>query len=176
MGQQEAAKNGSGFNGFNGMIGVLNKCRQACFSPRIVDMYETESKKKKGQGKKKRSVEDPEETEDEEEDCHFADNPRKIEIDDDSAPSCSTKTDYVIEYLTREENKGDKFIIFCKWHNVIKCLLQAFNKAGISADHYDGSMSRDARDAAIYNFKESSMRGLVIQIDAGKGPIGSFAA
>jgi len=85
MGQQEAEKNGSG------MIGVLNKCRQACFSPRIVDMYEAEaeSKKKKGKSqggskKNKRSAidEDAEEekTEDEEEDCHFADNPRKFEV------------------------------------------------------------------------------------------------
>ena len=44
MGQQEAEKNGSG------MIGVLNKCRQACFSPRRI-------KKEKGQGSRRKQEE-----------------------------------------------------------------------------------------------------------------------
>ena len=40
--------------------------------------------------------------------------------------------------------------------------------AGIKAERYDGKMSKTARDAVIYNFKETkNMRGLIIQIDAG---------
>ena len=136
-----------------GILGFLNKCRQSCFSPKIVTLNE----------KKRKFNQD--------EVCVFDDSRKLTDVNefdmDDEEESCSTKIDYVIDYLMSEKNKNDKFVVFCKWHNVMNELMKTFKRYQIGAEMYDGSMSRESRNAAIYNFKETSIRGLIIQIDAG---------
>ena len=75
----------------------------------------------------------------------------------------STKFKYVLDDLKR--NPKDKAIIFCIWTKEINMLTGYLNDNDISTIKFDGKMTREQRERAIYNFNQTDIRVLVIQIN-----------
>lgn len=77
----------------------------------------------------------------------------------------STKFKYILDDLKRHSK--DKAIIFCIWTKEINMLTGYLNDNDIPAIKFDGKMTREQRERAIYNFNQTDIRVLVIQINTG---------
>lgn len=78
----------------------------------------------------------------------------------------STKFGYICADI--QANLREKSIIFCMWTREIALMLEALAAHNITALKFDGSMSKEARETTLYNFKTAEgINALVIQIQAG---------
>lgn len=102
--------------------------------------------------------------------CHFKilDQPvfrkRKFEEANDDVVE-STKFSFICNDIA--QNPKEKAIIFCMWTKEIEIMLRCLDKHGISALKFDGSLTKEAREMTLYNFKQTNIQALVIQIQAG---------
>lgn len=78
----------------------------------------------------------------------------------------STKFEYLCDDI-QELPKGTKCLVFCSWTMEMKLIQHALKERKISSLTFDGSLSRDAKDSVIYNFKHSKISVLVLQINCG---------
>lgn len=100
--------------------------------------------------------------------CHYQilENTRKRKhSEDDSAVIESTKFSFICKDIAA--NPKEKSIIFCMWTKEIDIMLRCLDQNGVSALKFDGSMSKEAREMTLYNFKNTMIQALVIQIQAG---------
>ena len=77
----------------------------------------------------------------------------------------STKFSYICNDI--RSHLSEKAIIFCMWTKEIEYMLAALDVNNISALKFDGSMTKEQRENTLYNFKNTGINALVIQIQAG---------
>lgn len=77
----------------------------------------------------------------------------------------STKFTFICDDINR--NKKEKCLIFCMWTKEIELLLSTLQHRDITALKFDGSMTKEKRETTLYNFRETSVQALVIQIQSG---------
>jgi SNF2 family DNA or RNA helicase len=92
---------------------------------------------------------------------YFKEKKRKREVNLES-----TKFGYICDSIEKM-GKNEKVLVFCIWTAEIEILLDCFEEREISALRFDGKMSREQRELAIYNFNNTDVRVLVIQINTG---------
>lgn len=122
---------------------ALTRCRQACTNPRIYGEAVGGGNKKT----KKRS--------------------RNSNMPLPSDGLSSTKLDFLVQDMSTNVKNGHKCLVFCIWTNEMKFLQEALDKAGVASLIYDGQLSRDNKDAVIYNFKHTNIPILILQINCG---------
>ena len=77
-----------------------------------------------------------------------------------------TKLEYIIDDVLLHHKK-EKCLIFCMWTEEMTSLTEALKSKGVASIIYDGSLSRDNKEAALYNFKHTEIPVLLIQINCG---------
>ena len=77
----------------------------------------------------------------------------------------STKFAYICNDI--RSHLSEKSIIFCMWTKEIEYMLKALDYHNVSALKFDGSMTKERREETLYNFKNTGINALVIQIQAG---------
>jgi SNF2 family DNA or RNA helicase len=98
--------------------------------------------------------------------CHYQIlETRKRKHPTESAVIESTKFSFICKDIMA--NSREKSIIFCMWTNEIDIMLRCLDQNGVAALKFDGSMSKEAREMTLYNFKHTGIQALVIQIQAG---------
>jgi SNF2 family DNA or RNA helicase len=132
-----AGKSDSNFDVMEG----LTRCRQICTNPRIY-MTAINQKCKK---RKKPATQIP-------------------NVSEGSVGS--TKFDYLVKDINASV-KGGKCLVFCTWTLEMKYLQDALNANGVSSLIYDGHLSRDNKEAVLYNFKNTTIPVLILQINCG---------
>lgn len=85
---------------------------------------------------------------------------RKIE----NPPHTCSKFNFLINDIVIAKEKS---LIFCTWTMEIKLLQNMLKEKGISSLVYDGKLSRDNKEAVLYNFKNASILVLILQINCG---------
>ncbi|RDX49056.1 hypothetical protein OH76DRAFT_1483538 [Lentinus brumalis] len=65
----------------------------------------------------------------------------------------SAKMTQMIAYLKEWECTGDKTIVFSQWTSMLDLCEQVFARNGIRSLRYDGSMSREAREYCLKEFR-----------------------
>jgi SNF2 family DNA or RNA helicase len=83
----------------------------------------------------------------------------------DPAIGC-TKLTYLIDDL-KKHVAHEKCLVFCMWTEELSSLAELCKQEDIATLIYDGNMSRDNKDAALYNFKHTDIQVLLIQINCG---------
>lgn len=149
------------------MEGII-RCQQICTHPKI---YLDGCDKKKNKPKKKESKK------------------RKLIIDEDSDEDfvsvsssqfpgsniyaksdtiLSSKVDFLCEDVnTHVVKKKTKCLIFCSWTVEMKLIQDAFKKDNISSLIFDGKLSREGKENVLYNFKNTTIPILILQINCG---------
>lgn len=97
---------------------------------------------------------------------------RIIEDDDDDCDSVSllpnahhSKLNYLINDIKTQHNS--KVLVFCTWTTEMKIIQEALKDNNISSLIYDGRLTRDNKDAVLYNFKNTNVKVLLLQIACG---------
>jgi SNF2 family DNA or RNA helicase len=85
--------------------------------------------------------------------------------DKDGSCSSSTKISYICDDIAN--NSNEKSLVFCMWTKEIAFMMACLEERGVSAMKFDGSMTKEKRENALYNFKNTGVQALVIQIQAG---------
>ena len=125
-------------------IESLTRCRQVCTNPRLY--IESIGKKNSSIGKKRNSEEPPT--------CPH------------NSISC-TKLKYLINDISSHCQTNQKCLVFCIWTNEMKFIQEELKNLDISSLIYDGKLSRDTKESVLYNFKNTSIPVLIIQINCG---------
>ncbi|TBU55696.1 SNF2 family N-terminal domain-containing protein [Dichomitus squalens] len=66
----------------------------------------------------------------------------------------SAKMMRMVAYLKEWESTGDKTIVFSQWTSMLDLCEQIFSRHGIRSLRYDGSMSREAREYCLAQFRQ----------------------
>lgn len=90
---------------------------------------------------------------------------KKRKLDLDIEPNSSAKFQYICEDVMKYPN--DKCLVFCIWTKEIAIIMNCLGNQGINALKFDGSMTREQRETTIYNFNNTGIRVLVVQINTG---------
>lgn len=123
---------------FEAMEG-LTRCRQACTNPALL---QADGAGKKG-AKRKRV---------------FAAGEGLV----------GTKLGFLVKDISEFVGvRGKKCLVFCVWTREMRFLQDALKGAGVSSMIYDGQLSRDNKESVLYNFKNTDMSVLIIQINCG---------
>lgn len=131
---------------------AMIRCRQAATHPLLL----LESVKEKATKKRRRNV-----IHDDDEDSCVSGLPREM-------PSSTSKFNYLVGDIVNNVlvNK-EKCLVFCTWTNEMKLLQGELKKKGVSSLIYDGSVTRDNKESVIYNFKNTVIGVLILQITCG---------
>lgn len=128
--------------------GIL-RCRQVCCSPEIYQGSAHRVVKRK----RKR--------------CCVIEDSSDDERDEMVRGGDSTKIQYICDDISTNGGK-EKCLIFCMWTLEIKLVIEALQARNIACLKFDGSMTNEKREAALYNFRHTEgVRALVVQIQAG---------
>jgi len=85
-----------------------------------------------------------------------------------SIPSNSTKIDYICDDIYNHTKRyKNKCLVFCMWTLEMKLIQAQLKQKGVSALVYDGKLKRDDKEDVLYNFKNSSIGVLILQIVCG---------
>lgn len=157
----------------NEVLEASIRCRQAATHPQLIldtinKNKKTRKNNKNSQGnnsKKNKRLKRLVESDGEDDD----DGPRSClpSLPSILPPSASkfaflTKDIEIIQKTTKE-----KSLVFCTWTNEMKLLQADLKSKNISSLIYDGNVSRDNKEAVIYNFKNTSIPVLILQINCG---------
>lgn len=83
-------------------------------------------------------------------------------------PSSTSKFNYLVGDIVKNVTVNkEKCLVFCTWTNEMKLLQQELKAKGVASLIYDGSVSRDNKEAVIYNFKNTVIGVLILQITCG---------
>lgn len=119
------------------MEGIM-RCRQACTHPQLYIEGIGKKKKRKRGG-------------------HMI-------SENDETPSTSSKFNYLVNDIVSTK---EKILIFCTWTTEMKLLQAALKERNVSSLIYDGKLTRDNKEAVIYNFKNTTIQVLILQINCG---------
>lgn len=89
-------------------------------------------------------------------------------------PSTSTKFTYLINDIT--SHIKEKSLVFCNWTHEMRIIQGALKAEGVSSLIYDGNLSRDNKEATLYNFKNTTIPVLILQINCGNAGLNLQAA
>jgi SNF2 family DNA or RNA helicase len=147
-------------NGGSDALEAMIRCRQAATHPLL--LLESVTTKKKSSSKKRRRnwvV-----TEDDDDEVSFGYSkglPTEM-------PRSTSKFTYLVgDILKNVTVNKEKCLVFCTWTNEMKMLQKELKACGVSSLIYDGSVSRDNKEAVIYNFKNTTIGVLIVQITCG---------
>jgi SNF2 family DNA or RNA helicase len=145
------------------MEGII-RCRQICSHPQI---YFDGCEKKLQKGDKKNKKRKHRVIIEDDEDSEYESIPAiKYFNGLDKIPS--TKIEFLCDDIKSNVVKHkNKCLVFCTWTMEMKLIQQALKQASISALIFDGSLSRDNKDNVLYNFKNTSIPVLILQITCG---------
>jgi SNF2 family DNA or RNA helicase len=142
---------------------AFTRCRQLCTHPKL---YLDGIDRKKG---KKRTLD--------RDTCISQDKRRKYASADDEmgeAPESecvlgATKMDWLVDDIEFEVMINSKFkcLVFCMWTEEMKMISKKLTEKEIPSLIYDGSLTRDNKEATLYNFKNAAIPVLIIQINCG---------
>jgi len=151
---------GSGADTLEGMI----RCRQAATHPLLL-LESVIAKKKSSATATKKRRRNWILADDEDDDSSFIDLTGGLPTE---MPSSTSKFNYLVGDIDKnvKVNK-EKCLVFCTWTNEMKLLQKELKLRGISSLIYDGSVSRDNKEAVIYNFKNTNISVLILQITCG---------
>jgi SNF2 family DNA or RNA helicase len=79
----------------------------------------------------------------------------------------------VANYITKTKSKC---LIFCTWTTEMNIIQKELHKMGIISLIYDGSLSRDDKENVLYNFKNSNIPVLILQIVCGSTGLDLYCA
>jgi SNF2 family DNA or RNA helicase len=83
-------------------------------------------------------------------------------------PPSASKFKYIITDLLKvKATTKEKSLIFATWTIEMKLLQQQLIDHGISSLIYDGNLTRDNKEATLYNFINTSIPVLILQINCG---------
>lgn len=77
----------------------------------------------------------------------------------------STKFEFICNDIAK--NPNEKSIIFCVWTMEIELMMSSLTARDISCVKFDGKMSKETRANTLYNFQNTNIHALIIQIQAG---------
>jgi SNF2 family DNA or RNA helicase len=121
----------------------LTRCRQACTNPLLYNMAVGGKADVKAPKRRKRS-----------------------DIVKWDGSGETTKVTYLVDDIEEHSKKG-KCLIFCIWTEEMKFLTAALKERNIASLIYDGGLSRDNKEAVLYNFKNTTIPVLILQINCG---------
>ena len=121
-------------------IESLTRCRQVCTNPIL---YKIGMGKKKLTGAKRKAPD-------------FDEYITKDLV--------STKISWLVDAV--KAHKG-KCLIFCIWTDEMKFIQKALEAEDVASLMYDGHLSRDNKESVLYNFKNTEIPVLLIQITCG---------
>lgn len=121
----------------NRCMEAIIRCRQFCLHPKVYKDAILNAKKRK-------RTEAP--------------------IPSDDMLCSSSKLTYLLNEIKQTK---DKVLIFCTWTAEMRVIQKALIENDISSLIYDGSLSRDNKEAVIYNFKNAPIQVLILQIECG---------
>ena len=128
----------------NDAMETIIRCRQAATHP-LLFLQSIEKPKKL----KKRKI--------------ISDNELPTEI-----PTSTTKFTYTINDIKKvQQETKEKCLIFCSWTNEMKLIQQELKSQGIASLMYDGKISQANKEAVIYNFQNTTIPVLILQITCG---------
>jgi SNF2 family DNA or RNA helicase len=145
------------------------RCRQAATHPLLLLESVIAKKKSSATASKKRRknwiVEDEEDVGNEVVGINFNSITKGLPTE---MPRSTSKFTYLVGDIVKnvKVNK-EKCLVFCTWTNEMKLLQKELKTCGIASIIYDGSVSRDNKEAVIYNFKNTCINVLILQITCG---------
>lgn len=137
----------------NDVMEAIIRCRQAATHPQLfLDAISSKTKTSKSKSSSKT-------------------NKRKRNISADIDTHCPTSASK-FAFLVRDIEKvqtttKEKSLVFCTWTTEMKLLQRELKSKNIASLIYDGNISRDNKEAVIYNFKNTSIPVLILQINCG---------
>lgn len=129
----------------NDAMTFLTKCRQACTNPLL---YANHSEVKTTRRTKKRK------------------NVCANEMMQWDEALSGTKSSFLVNDILAHHKKS-KCLVFCIWTEEMRLLSNDLKKKGVASLIYDGGLSRDNKEAVLYNFKNTSIPVLILQINCG---------
>lgn len=125
----------------------LTRCRQACTNPELYNLSIKDRNKKRKYGEQ-----------------YSGKTPTW-----NHGNIVSTKVNYIVDDIQKNQSKqkNGKCLIFCIWTEEMKFLVSALKEKNIPALIYDGGLSRDNKEAVLYNFKNTAIPVLILQINCG---------
>ena len=77
----------------------------------------------------------------------------------------SSKFKFIVDDIASVPKQ--KCLIFCTWTMEMKLLHKHLTSRNISCLMYDGKISRDNKEAVLYNYKKTNIQVLILQINCG---------
>ena len=142
------------------LMEAFTRCRQACSHPRLYE--EGINRKKTPPAKRRRLFKKADH------DAEVADKapPDPQFFFPDASEYPSSKLQYLVEDL-KQQPKATKSLVFCHWTGEMRFIASYLKEVSIASLIYDGNLSRDNKEAVLYNFKNTSIPVLIIQITCG---------
>jgi SNF2 family DNA or RNA helicase len=139
-------------NNYNKAIEGITRCRQLCTHPKLyMDGCNKEKKLAKKRTKTGQTVAM----------SLCEDNNITNEFE-------SSKVRYLIDDIQQKViSSKAKCLVFCSWTLEMRIVQLALKKRNISSIIFDGTLSRDNKDNVLYNFKNSQIPVLILQINCG---------
>lgn len=145
---------------YNTVMEGIIRCRQICAHSKLY-FDGCERKVKKAPGRKRKATEEEEAT-------TTCDLPFISDDLEASLSGRSTKVDFLCKDIKENVTPHKhKCLIFCTWTMEMKLVQQALKDDKVASLIFDGSLSRDNKENVIYNFKNSSIPVLILQISCG---------
>lgn len=120
-------------------------CRQICISPDLFYSRQSQSQ--------------------------FTNKKRKLSSDDSESSrsaSPSTKIEYLVDYVkTINLITSQKVLIFCSWRQEMQLISEALKKEDIESLIFDGQLSREQKENTLYNYINTSIPVLILQVKCG---------
>ena len=135
------------------MEGII-RCRQVCTHPLVyISGCQSKALKNEGATCRKRRLDD-------EEDIVYT----GFNIFEKGREIVSSKVSFLCQDIKKHK---EKTLIFCSWILEMRLIQKSLKDASISSMIFDGSLSRDSKDNVLYNFKNSIIPVLILQINCG---------
>jgi SNF2 family DNA or RNA helicase len=132
----------NGSNNYVVMMEGILRCRQVCVHP---DLYR-QGMEKKAAGRASQAA-----------------KRRRLE---EEPVSSSTKIEYVCDYIQALAPE-EKTLVFCTWCAEMELIRHALDARGITSLSFDGKLNREQKDNVLYNFKNTPIPVLLLQINCG---------
>lgn len=130
----------NGSNNYVVMMEGILRCRQVCIHP---DLHRQGMEKKAaGPRAKRRRLEEP------------------------RCATRSTKIEYLCDYVEALD-PSEKTLVFCTWCAEMELIRQALDARGITSLCFDGKLNREQKDNVLYNFRNTPIPVLLLQINCG---------
>jgi len=95
---------------------------------------------------------------------------RKRVEDEPSSSYPSTKIEYLVDTIKTHElitGSPPKTLIFCSWRREMQLISQALKKENIESLIFDGQLSREQKENTLYNYTNTSIPVLILQVKCG---------